>query len=420
MNLTEKAVAGLKASNQRQHFYDEQGGGFGVRVEAAKLGGRMNYFWRAKVGGRVFYKSLGECGIVPLREARENAHAFAGKAITWKAAGYPADQNPFVRLTSQTKGVAAKSPTFRELVDAYCIQHVREHAHKPERAEIRVLQLCKYLKDWNQRPIDGITVEDVLAVKNAQGQHRHTANRITEFLRALFNWSARSTDGKVNFWAVPNPAANVSRFKEKPRERFLRPEELQKFNEELKAERNADLRDFITLALATGARKSDVLSLKWADLLWEDHSWRVPQPKNAEPYTVSLLPVVMEVLKRRRREIAYNETFVFPSHGRSGHLVDLKKPWQAFRKRAGVADLRIHDLRRTCGSYLAMSGVGLPAVGQALGHKSLASTAIYSKFDNTAVRDARELGQKKMISMMQAAKRRVSDHKRKLLTAGRT
>lgn len=420
MNLTEKSVASLKAANERQHFYDDEGGGFGVRVEAARLGGRANYFWRAKVNGQVFYRALGECGIVSLRDARDNARALVGKAITWKAAGYPPDANPFEVKKSEVKKEAAKCPTFLELREAYLLRHVREHANRPEKAEMRVLQLSKYVEAWNNRPIDSITIEDVLAVKNTQGNHRHAANRIMEFLRALFNWSAKSTDGKVNFWKVANPAKDVSRYKESPRERFLLPEELLKFNEALKKEPDADLRDFIVISLNTGARRGDVLSMRWEDVLWEASSWRVPKPKNATPYQISLLPIVMEVLKRRRAEISDDEPFVFPGHGRTGHLVDVKKRWQEFRKRAGVPDLRVHDLRRTCGSYLAMSGVGLQAVGQALGHKSMASTQIYARFDSSAVRSAREAGQQTMVQMMRKAQRRISARKQaKLLASSR-
>jgi integrase len=240
-----------------------------------------------------------------------------------------------------------------------------------------------------------------------------------EFLRALFNWSAGKVDGKINFWKVENPAEGVSRYKEAARKRFLLPEELAKFNEALKDESYRDLRDFIVLALNTGVRRGDILSMRWSDLTWESQLWHIPKSKNGEGYTVSLLPVVMEVFKRRRAEIADKGLFVFPGTGRSGHVVDVKKRWQEFRKRAGVPDLRIHDLRRTCGSYLAMSGVGLPAVAEALGHKSLASTKVYAKFDTSAVREARLRGQKKMVEMMRQAQRRISTHKPKQLTGGR-
>jgi integrase len=415
MNLTEKSVSQLTATNKRQHIYDGAGGGFGVRIEAAGLGGRASYFWRAKVHGRAIYKSLGECGIVTLKDARDNAKTLAGMAVTWKNAGYPANQNPFIVKKPEKPHVKATCPTFEELRDAYLLHRIREHSNRPDKAEMRVLDLCKYLETWNKKPIDSITIEDVLAAKNARGNHRITANRIVQFLSTLFSWSSKSIDGKINFWKIENPANDVSRYKEKPRERFLLPQELAKFNEALKKEADQDLRDFIVISLNTGARRSDVLGMRWSDVLWEMNSWRVPQPKNATPYEVALLPVVMEVLKRRRAEIEDDETYIFPSHGSTGHLVDVKKKWQEFRKRAGVPDLRVHDLRRTCGSYLAMSGVGLPAVAQALGHKSLDSTKIYARFDTSAVRLAREAGQQTMITMMRKAKRRIAARKPKLL-----
>jgi integrase len=415
MKLTEDSVKKLRATTKRQHIYDDASRGFGVRVEAAALGGRMNYFWRAKVDGQVFYKSLGECGITPLKQARENARRYAGQALDWKVGGYLPEQNPFRKKKPAKATAAAKVPTFAELRDAYCLQHVREHANRPDLAERRVLDLCKYLKDWNSRAIDSIGVADVLAVKNAQGQHRVTANRVVEFLRALYNWSAKSVDGKINFWPVAaNPAKDVSRYKEVPRERFIRPSELGKFNEALKDEPDRDLRDFIVISLGTGARRNNVLSMRWEDLTWESQSWHIPLAKNGEGYDVALLDVVMKVLERRRAEIAESTPFVFPADSSTGHRVDVKKRWQVFRVRAGVPDLKIHDLRRTTGSMIAMAGQGLPAVAEALGHRSLASTKIYARFDEQKVREAREAGQKKMVSMMRQAKKR---NGRKLLTS---
>src|SRR5208283_2135252 len=98
-----------------------------------------------------------------------------------------------------------------------------------------------------------------------------------------------------------------------------------------KNEPDADLRDFIVISLNTGARRGDVLNMRWQDILWEANSWTIPKPKNATPYTIALLPVVVEVLKHRRAEISDDERFVFPSYGRTGHIVDVKKRWQEFR-----------------------------------------------------------------------------------------
>jgi integrase len=82
--------------------------------------------------------------------------------------------------------------------------------------------------------------------------------------------------------------------------------------------------------------------------------------------------------------------WVFPGRGKSGHLEDAKHPWQRIRERAGVPDVRIHDLRRTLGSWLAASGYSLPLIGRALNHSNVATTQVYARLSLDPVRDALE------------------------------
>lgn len=213
-------------------------------------------------------------------------------------------------------------------------------------------------------------------------------------------------DKKINFWKVENPAKDVKRYDEEPRERFLQPEELARFNDCLQEEMHRDLRDFLTLAITTAARRGDILSMKWSDLSWELKNWRVTHPKNGESYTVSLLPLPLSVLKRRRAEANHSGEFVFPGPGRTGHLTDIKKPWQRFREAARIPDVHIHDLRRTVGSYLAINGTNLPTIAEVLGHKSLQSTQVYAKLNEQAAREPRGAGQRKMVQLMNGARKR--------------
>jgi len=129
--------------------------------------------------------------------------------------------------------------------------------------------------------------------------------------------------------------------------------------------------------------------------------------KSGEGYEVNLMPAALKILERRRREIAETEPFVFPSRAKSGHIMDVKKRWIEFRKRCGFPDVRLHDLRRTRGSYLAVAGVSLQQIGAALGHKSLGSTEIYSRLHNEAISKALEAGDAMMKSMTRAARKRV-------------
>lgn len=121
--------------------------------------------------------------------------------------------------------------------------------------------------------------------------------------------------------------------------------------------------------------------------------WRIPedQPKNKEPLLCVLPPAAVGILQRRADENAAlpaedQSPYVFPGKGRAGHVTDPKKPWMDLLKRAGIENLRRHDLRRTLGSWQAASGASLCIIGRSLGHKNVATTAVYSRLDLDPVR----------------------------------
>jgi len=244
-------------------------------------------------------------------------------------------------------------------------------------------------------------------VKQACGKKKYAARAHVKFVATLFNWSAGSLDGKINFWKVTNPAADVSVPKKEKRKRFLQPDELVRFNAELEKEKHHVLRDVLVLLLATGARKGNVYAMRWQDVSFELKKWHVPMSKSGEGYEVNLSPAALKVLERRRREIAETETFVFPARSKSGHVEDVKKRWIEFRKSCGLPDVRLHDLRRTRGSYLAISGVSLQQIGAALGHKSLGSTEVYAQLHDEATAKALETGDRTMAKMMRQAEKRI-------------
>jgi integrase len=420
MNLTEKWIEKQKPGKERLQFRDDTQPGFGLRIEP---NGRKSFYFYAKVAGRPTFRSLGEYPIVTVKEARAEAAKLAGQAADWKRAGYPADQNPFQKIAAPK--LPASAPTFAQLVEAYIQNHVKVTAARPVRAQYDVQLYSKtHFAAWQDRTLDSLTIQDLLAVKNACAQRGKlvAANRCVQFCRRLFKWSAGDGEtGQANFWPMENFAKRVRTFKEKARERFLQPEELVRFQAELEKEQHADLRDFLILSLSTGARRSAVLGMRWADLDFARENWHVPQhsSKNGESYEVSLSGAAVATLGRRRKLAADSATYVFPGVGQSGHLLDLKKAWQAFRRRAQIPDVHVHDLRRTCGSYLAMSGASLPIIGKALGHRSTASTAIYSRLMPGVVADARAAGERKMRELMRKAQKHagLSAPKLKLIKA---
>ena len=124
--------------------------------------------------------------------------------------------------------------------------------------------------------------------------------------------------------------------------------------------------------------------------------WTIPNPKNQVPYVVSLLPEILEILEKRRRNS--ESEWVFPSHGKSGHLLNVRRSWTALLKRAGITGLRRHNLRRTLGSWTAKGGASIPLIGKALGHQSLSATQIYSRLDIAPVRKAVERAARAMLT----------------------
>jgi len=409
LNFTKRALEALPVPREgRLTVFDTQTLGLGFTVFAS---GVKTFFHRRFANGRAERTTLGSFEDLSIPVARGRAADVNAKVAQWKLNGFKGP-SPFAK-TVRT------GATFGELIEAYIKGQVSE-ANDPADAELNLRWMVKkYFAAWNARRIDEIGIDDVLAVRNKVGEkHKYQANRLVEMVKAVFSWSAGSKDGKVNFWPVENPARNVELYEEEKRERFLQPHELVAFNDELKKEAHRDLRDFLTLALATGARKSNVLAMRWADIVFERANWNIPVTKNGKAYDVNLTPAALHVLRRRREETPDGIAFVFPSHGKSGHVIELKKQWDKFRKRVGIPDVRIHDLRRTKGSYMAISGVSLQQIGAVLGHRSLGSTQIYARLHQESLREAVATGDAAMQRMTRQARKnmKLTARKQKLLT----
>jgi integrase len=186
-----------------------------------------------------------------------------------------------------------------------------------------------------------------------------------------------------------NPTQYVKKFKEISRDRFLQANELPLF---LKAvdEEEPLFRDFFYILLLTGQRKTNVLEMQWKDISFEYKYWKIPETKNGEPLVVPLVEGAIDILKERKIK-SKNLVWVFESEtSASGRLVDPKKAWYRILKRSGIEDLRMHDLRRTMGSYQTILGSSSFIVAKSLGHKSIKSTEIYARLNIDPVRQSME------------------------------
>jgi integrase len=230
-------------------------------------------------------------------------------------------------------------------------------------------------------------------------------------LRTLFSHAA---DPDVALFTGANPCAKAKKFlaHEESRKRVLTREEAPKFFQELASEPNRDLRDFLLLALLTGARFTTLVSMRWLDVDLERGVWLIPNAKGRlgkEPQLTALVPMAVRIL--RSRPHVESSPWIFPSRGDS-HVSTFKRPWGEFRKRAGLQDFVIHDLRRTHATAMGQIGASPDLIQLSLGHsEGSAATKIYnqaSRHDDVA--DAVE-------SAMTALMRTGKTSARKLLLA---
>ena len=185
----------------------------------------------------------------------------------------------------------------------------------------------------------------------------YAANRMLALLSSMFN----------NAKIIPNPSKGIKKFREEQRERFMDADELVRFKAALDADADEQMADYFRLLLFTMARRSNVAAMAWANVNFSKREWAVAgeKTKNGDPLIVSLAVEAMDVLKRRWKNRTQDQLYVFPGHGVSGHLEEPKGAWARILDCAKITNLRIHDLRHTGASWMAIGGCSLPIIGKA-------------------------------------------------------
>lgn len=381
INFTKSLISSLPTPKTGRDYYKdskEKGLALYVTNNEAK-----SFYLRKRINGKdekIIIGSFPEISI-------ENARKLALKIKSEVAQG----KNPM-----EQKQALKQEITFKELFQEYMERYSRREK-KSWKYDDR--EVNRFLSHWFNRKISTISKHEVqlLHEKTRDNNGLYQANRLLERIRAIYNKAIEWG------WKGENPTKGIKKFKEKSRDRFIQPDELPKFFKALEEEHNHTARDYIYISLYTGARKSNVLAMKWEELNLSSKEWKIPETKNGESLTIPLPNEAMEILKTRKKEqegLENKNDFVFPSNSSSGHLADPKKAWQRVLNRAGIVDLRLHDIRRTLGSYQAITGASLQVIGKSLGHKSGQATQIYSRLHLDPVRESVE----KAISLIKSHK----------------
>lgn len=244
--------------------------------------------------------------------------------------------------------------------------------------------------DWSRRKLSSIKPAEVKRLHSDIGKagHRTQANRVIEILSAIYNRMHR-----LGLYSGPNPCDGIEAYRETKRRRFLQAGELPKFFAALAEDDSPNFRDFVSLALLTGARRENVLTMRWADVDLDEAVWRIPDTKNGEPLDLPLVAEAVSILRARKPadDDERASPYVLPASRGAGPMAPPKARWSALLERAGLEDFRLHDIRRTMGSWQARTGATLLVIGKSLGHKSMAATQIYAHLgDVDPIREAME------------------------------
>ncbi len=201
-------------------------------------------------------------------------------------------------------------------------------------------------------------------------------------------------------WLESNPVRRVGRLKEpKGRVRYLSESERQRL---LKAVRESDhphLYSIVLVALTTGARRSEILGLRWRNVDFGRLRAVIEDTKNGERRSLALVPQVVDELKALKKVRRIDDDLIFsnPKTGKPSYFY-FEKAWREVRQKAGITDFRFHDLRHSCASYLAMNGATTAEIAAVLGHKTLAMVKRYSHLSDEHVRGVVERTAIKVLS----------------------
>lgn len=399
-----RALAALPTPAGRVRYRDTETPCLFLRVYPT---GRKSFFVIKRARGRPRWLKLGDFPMMTVEQARRKALEVLGELAEGK--------DPAAARRKDRAVI-----TFGQLFERYMEDYARPHKRTWKEDE-RLYNA--HLRPWRTRRVDEIRPADVARLHRriTEAGAPTEANRLLALARHVFNWGRRQ-----ELIEVENPC-RVKANPERSRDRFLDGDELRRFFDALSCQ-NPKMQDLFMMLVLTGARLRTVREMAWVDIDLDKAIWRIPgeKTKNGTPLVLPLVPQAVDILRRRFEENRQPRTghagkirppalspWVFPSREdratRGAPVSCIHRAWRDIIARAGLVDVRIHDLRRTVGSWLASSGASLPLVGRVLGHKSPQATAVYARFRLDPLRAALEDVTRKMLEVARDGRTATSD-----------
>lgn len=360
--------AACPSGKARIDYYDKKVVGLSLKVLAS---GHQAFYLRYRdERGRLVERKLGSAAVMKLAEARKAASEVLARVARGEA--------PF-----EQRDTLKQVPTVADFVAQSYLPHVQSYKRswKTDECLLRKHILpalgTLYLDEVKRQHIVDIVSRLAQTLKPA------SVNRLLILMRYLFNCALK--------WEVAgvtrNPTAGVPLLTENnKRERCLKDHEALRLFEAMEASSNVMLPYIVAMLLLTGARKREVLHARWADMDQEQRRWRIEFNKTGQTRHVPLSQGVLSLLAKVPR--VEGSEYVFPNPATGKPYATLFGAWDTARRKAGLADLRIHDLRHSFASYLINQGHSLYEVQKLLGHTQVKTTQRYAHLTHDSLLNA--------------------------------
>jgi integrase len=398
IKISKSTVDAAKPEPKRYALWDTALPGFGLTVSHNGLKTFvLRYRAKHKFAPKRFVK-LGQFGPISPEEARRMATEILGQVAS-------GNDPAFEKIQADKAAI-----TFGDVCDRFLALHVKGK-RKAGTYDLYTHIIEKKLKPaFGSRHILKVSKLDVTNLHNSLKATPPTANRTIATLAAIYSWAGRT--GLIDEGV--NPARRVEKYKEVAKDRYLSMAEITRLGQALRdaetegfpyafdpdkpnskhgakpGQRNVFFSPFavaaIRLLIFTGCRKGEILKLKWSEVDFERGMLHLPDSKTGRK-VVLLGQAAVKVLESLPRVGDYVIAGADPDKPR----VDLKRPWEAIKEKAGLEGVRLHDLRHSFASVGAGAGLGLPIIGKLLGHSQSRTTERYAHLADDPLRRASEL-----------------------------
>jgi len=361
--ISKRTVDATTPQDRDTYLWDSELKGFGVKVTPP---GHKVYLVQYRLGGRkgrTRRVTIGRHGTLTAEQARTVAKHLLGEV---SAGRDPAESR------DRMQSGAALGTVLEDFLD----KHVDAKLKPSSAREYRRITILYVPQSLRSRQISDVQRADIAKLHNAMRDKPCQANRMLAVLSKFFNWCEKHglrPDGS-------NPCRHIERYRENKRERFLSEAELARLGEALRAAEGEGTATpwmiaALRLLVLTGARRDEILSLKWDEVDLDRQLLRLADSKTGQK-TIFLNAPAIEILASIPTQM--DNPFVICGQKPGSHLVNIQKPWRRIRKAADLDDVRIHDLRHSFASVGAMNGASLPIIGALLGHSKPETTGRYA------------------------------------------